>query len=107
MKMVMAVVQDSDAARLIEELNDNKFGVTKLASTGGFLKNGNTTLMIGVEEERIEALINIIKKVCQPRKQIITPFPGGTVDPYVPNPIEVTVGGAAVFVLNIERFEKI
>lgn len=107
MKMVMAVVQNSDAARLIEELTDKKFGVTKLASTGGFLKSGNTTLMIGVEEERIEALIELIKKVCRPRKQVVTPFPGGPVDTYVPNPIEVRVGGAAVFVLNIERFEKI
>ena len=107
MKMVMAVVQDSDAARLIEHLTDGRFGVTKLASTGGFLKSGNTTLMIGVEEERLEELIGIIEKVCRPRKQVVTPFPGGPGDAYVPYPIEVTVGGATVFVLNVERFEKI
>ena len=51
MKLVMAVVQDSDAGRLVEKLSQKKFGITKLASTGGFLK-GNTTLMIGVEEAR-------------------------------------------------------
>lgn len=107
MKMVMAVVQDSDAGRLLELLTDKKFGVTKLASTGGFLRRGNTTLMIGVEEERLEELIALIEKVSHPRKQVVTPFPGGPGDAYVPYPIEVTVGGATIFVMNVERFEKI
>lgn len=107
MKLVITVVQDGDSGRLIEELNENKFGVTRLSSTGGFLKSGNTTLMIGVSDDRIEELMDIIKKVCKPRKQIITPFPGGPGETYVPYPIEVTVGGATVFVMDVERFEKI
>lgn len=107
MKLVMTVVQDGDAGRLIDELNENKFGVTKLSSTGGFLKSGNTTLMIGVKKDRMEELMDIIKKICKPRKQIITPFPQGPGDAYVPYPIEVTVGGATVFVMDVERFEKI
>lgn len=103
----MAVVQDSDATSLIENLTINNFRVTKLASTGGFLKNGNTTLMIGVEDKEVDELIELIEKVCKPRKQVVTPFPGAPGDAYVPYPIEVFVGGATVFVLNIERFEKI
>ena len=107
MKMVMAVVQDNDANRLVERLTKDKFGITKLASTGGFLKSGNTTLMIGVEERRMEELLQIIEKVCRPRKKIVTPFPGGPGDAYVPYPIEVSVGGATVFVMDVERFVKI
>lgn len=107
MKLVMAVVQDSDTGRLIEHLTEKKFGITKLASTGGFLKSGNTTLMIGVDDDRIEELMSLIEKVCRPRKQIVTPFPGGPGDSYVPYPIEVSVGGATIFVMNVERFVKI
>ena len=80
MKMVMAVVQDSDVGRLVEILSQKKFGITRLASTGGFLKRGNTTLMIGVEEQRIEELLDIIERMCRPRKQIVTPLPAGPAD---------------------------
>lgn len=107
MKLVITVVQDRDCNRLIEELNENRFGVTKLSSTGGFLKSGNTTLMIGVSDDRVDELMDIIKKICKPRKQIVTPFPGGPGETYVPYPIEVTVGGATVFIMDVERFEKI
>ncbi|AEE90226.1 conserved hypothetical protein [Tepidanaerobacter acetatoxydans Re1] len=107
MKLVMAVVQDNDAGRLIEKLSQKKFGLTKLASTGGFLKSGNTTLMIGVEEERLEELLAIIEKMCKPRKKIVTPLPAGPADAYVPYPVEVLVGGATVFILDVERFVKV
>jgi len=107
MKMVMAVVQDNDAGKLIEKLTEKKFGITKLASTGGFLKSGNTTLMIGVDETRMDELIEMIERVCRPRKKIVTPFPGGPGDAYVPYPIEVSVGGATIFVMDVERFVKI
>jgi uncharacterized protein YaaQ len=107
MKMVLAVVQDHDAARLLENLAKKKFGVTKLASTGGFLKGGNTTLIIGVQDERLDELMELIEKLCKPRKHVIDPFPGGPGEAYVPYPVEISVGGAAVFVLNVESFKKI
>ncbi|TYP57391.1 cyclic-di-AMP receptor [Thermosediminibacter litoriperuensis] len=107
MKMIMAVVQDIDSAKLVEELTRNNIGVTRLASTGGFLKRGNTTLMIGVEEERLKDVIKIIERICRPRKQVVTPFPAAPGETMIPYPIEVTVGGATVFVMNVERFEKI
>jgi uncharacterized protein YaaQ len=107
LKLVLAVVQDSDSIRLVEHLTEKKFGITKLSSTGGFLKNGNTTLMIGVDDDRMEELTSIIENLCRPRKQIVAPFSGGPGDSYLPYPIEVTVGGATIFVMNVERFLKI
>lgn len=108
MKLILAVVQDKDAPRLIDELMKANYGVTKLASTGGFLKSGNTTLMIGVEKEKTEDVIDIIKQVCHSRKKMVNPLPiGGPGDSYMGYPLEVTVGGATVFVLNVERFEKV
>lgn len=107
MKLIMAVIQDNDAGRLMEALSRKKFGLTRLASTGGFLRSGNTTLMIGVEDERVEELLSIIEKACKPRKKIVTPLPAGPADAYVPYPVEVTVGGATVFILDVERFVKV
>lgn len=107
MKLIMAVIQDNDAGRLMEALSRKKFGLTRLASTGGFLRSGNTTLMIGVEDERVDELLSIIEKTCKPRKKIVTPLPAGPADAYVPYPVEVTVGGATLFILDVERFVKI
>lgn len=109
MKLIIAVVQDEDAQKLISTLMNEGFGVTKLATTGGFLRAGNTTLMIGTEKERVELALSLIEKVCKSRKQIATsPSPvSGTAGVYMPYPIEVTVGGATVFVLDVEEFKKI
>lgn len=107
MKLIMAVIQDNDAGRLMEALSRKKFGLTRLASTGGFLRSGNTTLMIGAEDERVDELLSIIKKTCKPRKKIVTPLPAGPADAYVPYPVEVTVGGATLFILDVERFVKV
>ncbi len=109
MKLIIAVVQDEDAQKLISTLMNEGFGVTKLATTGGFLRAGNTTLMIGTEKERVELALSLIEKVCKSRKQIATsPSPvSGTTGVYMPYPIEVTVGGATVFVLDVEEFKKI
>ena len=107
MKMIVAIVQDEDSSRLISALMNDGFGVTKLATTGGFLRAGNTTLLIGVDDERFEACLHIIEKLCKSRRQVTTsPLPGGAVNMYAQMPIEVTVGGATVFVLNVEQFAK-
>ncbi|NLK95589.1 MAG: hypothetical protein GX275_10455 [Clostridiales bacterium] len=109
MKLIIAVVQDDDSGDLIEELTKNKFGVTKLATTGGFLKSGNTTLMIGVNKEKVDEVIKIIKDTCEKRKEVIvspTPFTGDT-GVYMQYPIEVEVGGANVFVIDVDQFLKL
>ncbi len=107
MKLVIAIVQDKDSNRLSHALIKEGFRATKLASTGGFLRAGNTTFMIGTEDERIDKVLKLIHENCKVREQLATPISpmGGTADSYIPFPIEVQVGGATVFVLPIERFE--
>lgn len=109
MKLVLAIVQDDDAIDLIEELNDKGYRITKLATTGGFLKSGNTTLMIGVEKEEVQSVIRIIEDVCKMRKEVMptpTTISNGT-GMYMPFPIEVEVGGATIFVLDVDQFVKV
>lgn len=108
MKLIIAIVQDEDASRLVSNLMNEGFGVTKLATTGGFLRAGNTTLLVGVDDDKFEGAMAVIEKVCKSRKQIATsPSPvAGTTGVYVPYPIEVMVGGATIFVLNVEQFVK-
>jgi uncharacterized protein YaaQ len=107
MKLVIAVVQDKDSNRLSNALIKEGFRATKLASTGGFLKAGNTTFIIGIEDERVPDVLQVIKNNCKTREQLVTPVSpmGGTSDSYIPFPVEVQVGGAAVFVMPVERFE--
>ncbi|MGG1596868.1 cyclic-di-AMP receptor [Paenibacillus naphthalenovorans] len=107
MKLVIAVVQDKDSNRLSNALIKEGFRATKLASTGGFLRAGNTTFIIGTEDERVNEALQIIKDNCKIREQVVTPVSpmGGTTDSYIPFPVEVQVGGAAVFVLPVEQFE--
>ncbi len=109
MKLIIAVVQDDDSEELVKRLTENRYGVTKLATTGGFLKAGNTTLMIGVAEEKVDEVINIIKSICEKRKEVVvssTTFSGDT-GSYMQYPIEVEVGGANIFVVDVDKFIKL
>ena len=108
MKLIVAIVQDQDIPSLIDDLTEQEFRVTKLSSTGGFLKSGNTTLLIGVEEEKVENVIKIIEDNCKTREittsLLTVSMPGDT---YIPYPLEVKVGGATLFILDVEEFIKI
>ncbi len=108
MKLIMAVVQDKDSNKLSNALRDHNFRSTKLASTGGFLKSGNTTFIIGTEDIRVDKALQVIKDNCQSREQMVAPVSpmGGNADSYVPYPIEVQVGGATVFVMPVEQFHQ-
>ncbi|MBR4712025.1 MAG: cyclic-di-AMP receptor [Clostridia bacterium] len=110
MKLIIAIVQDEDANRLVSTLMDDGFGVTKLATTGGFLRAGNTTLLIGVSDEKLDEALKVIEQVCKSRRQMTvshTPLGGVSGSAYTSFPIEVTVGGATVFVLTVDQFIKI
>jgi len=112
MKLVIGIVWDDDAPALIEELTKREYRVTELASTGGFLRAGNTTLLIGTENEKVDELLDIIREMCKSRKQIL-PMPAsviGTSGIFAAAPahsVEVNVGGATIFVVDVERFEKV
>ena len=90
MKLIIAIVQDEDASRLVSNLMNEGYGVTKLATTGGFLRAGNTTLLVGVDDDKFDGAMSVIEKVCKSRKQMATsPSPvAGTTGVYVPYPIE-------------------
>ena len=109
MKLIIAIVQDEDASRLVSRLMDEGFGATKLATTGGFLRSGNTTLLTGVDDNKLEVAMGIIERTCKSRTQMApvhSPMPG-TAGMYVPAyPVQVTVGGATVFVLDVEQFHN-
>ena len=109
MKLIVAIVQDEDAGRLVSALMDKGFGVTKLATTGGFLRAGNTTLISGVEDDKLQDALDVIEKIFKSREQITasTTQMGGAGGVYVPYPIRVTVGGATVFVLEVSQFLKV
>lgn len=108
MKLIVAIVQDEDASRLITALMNEGFSVTKLATTGGFLRAGNTTLLTGVEKDRVDGAMTVIEKICKSRNQISTsPSPvSSNSGIYAPFPVEVVVGGATVFVLDVDQFQK-
>ncbi|MBQ6398931.1 MAG: cyclic-di-AMP receptor [Clostridia bacterium] len=110
MKLIIAVLQDEDSSRLLSKLMKHGFGVTKLATTGGFLRAGNTTLLLGVDEERMQEAIDIIESVCKSRKQLTsatTTIGGVNHGEYSTYPVEVTVGGATLFVLTVDQFLKV
>ncbi|MGE5579691.1 MAG: cyclic-di-AMP receptor [Bacillota bacterium] len=108
MKLIIAVVQDKDAPRLVENLIRGGYSATKLASTGGFLREGNSTVLSGVDEADVDKVLEVVKKTCRAREQLVTPVtPVGPGESYVPYPVGVVVGGATVFILPVERFLKI
>ena len=108
MKLIMAIINDEDADDLMDSLADAGFGATKLASTGGFLRSGNTTLICGVTDDNIEKVVGIIEQQCSARRQFSSPGNDAGMNEGFPSfPIEVTVGGATIFVLNVAEFRKI
>ncbi len=109
MKLIIAIVSRDDANTVTHHLSKNGFYSTKLASSGGFLLSGNTTLLIGVEEERVQAAIDVIAEHSHSRKQMIPAAAdmGNGLNYMASMPVEVTVGGATVFVVDVERFERL
>lgn len=109
MKMVMAIIQDKDVGKLLPRITQAGFSATRLASSGGFLRSGNTTLLIGVEEDRLEPLLAIIQELCKQREEMLTQAQPimGPVDAHIPFPVAVPVGGATIFVLDVQQVIKV
>jgi uncharacterized protein YaaQ len=96
MKLIIAVVHDEDAAVIIDEFSENKLQITKLCSTGGFIKSGNSTLISGVQDDEVEKAVDIIARNTQIRVKGAKENKNGG----------ISVGAATIFITNIERFEK-
>ena len=107
MKLIFAIVSNDDSSRVSKELTKNKYSVTKLATTGGFLMAGNTSFLIGTDDDRVDDVIRIIGMHSKKRTQMVPSSASYGVGMYTSFPVEVQVGGATIFVTNIERFEKL
>ncbi len=107
MKLIFAIVSNDDSSKVAKELTKAKISVTKLATTGGFLMAGNTTFIIGTDDDKVEDVIAIIGKHSKKRTQMVPSSASYGVGMYTSFPVEVQVGGATVFVMNVERFEKL
>lgn len=108
MKLVIAIVHRDDADGLADALREQNYPTTLIGTTGGFLREGNATFLVGVEAKQADTLMALIKENCKTRTQLVNPMPP-VVEPgelYLSQPVEVQVGGATVFVLNVDRFEK-
>ncbi len=110
-KLILAVIQGDDYVETVEDLNRNGFFATILSSSGGFLKKRSVTLMIGVEEPRLEAALEIIKRWAGKRQQMtysnLSISTGGAPNPPVAMmPVQMNVGGAVAFIVDLDDIKK-
>lgn len=108
MKLIICIVHNRDKGKITEELVRAGFKFTIIGSTGGFLREGNTTFLIGIEEQEKSALLKLIAQNCKTREQLVnvTPIEAAPPGAFIPSPVKVPVGGAVVFVLGVEQFER-
>ena len=109
MMLLVAVVHSDDAPGLLDALTKRAYRATRINTAGGFLKESNATILLGVEDAQVDEVLSVIQTSCQTRTQYINPLPP-VMEPgefYMPYPVEVQIGGATVFVLEIERFVKL
>jgi uncharacterized protein YaaQ len=108
-RLVVAVVNHEDAGALVDALLEKEYRATRLHSSGGFLKQSNATIILGVDEAAVDDVMEIISANCKSRTQVVNPMPP-IMEPgefFMPYPLEVEVGGATVFVLPVERYERL
>ena len=108
-KLVVVIVSDTDAVQLLNRLVEAGLSATKIGSSGGFLRRGKTIILSGVSDDGVDRVVELVDEVCHPRKEFLYPasarlFLGEGAFPA--EPVEVRVGGAVVFVLQIDRFER-
>jgi uncharacterized protein YaaQ len=107
MKLVMSIVNSDDAGQLINVLTAAGYRATTISTTGGFLRQGNATIFVGTEDNKVAHVLHLIRENCHTRRQFVNPLPP-VMEPgemYMPTPVEVQVGGATVFVLDVAQFE--
>ncbi len=107
MKLIVAIINRDDSSAVLRALTKNGFSATRLATTGGFLMARNVTILVGVDEEKVQQVIDLIKEQSHSRKEMIPAASEMTYGYYPTMPVEVVVGGATIFVVDIERFERV
>jgi uncharacterized protein YaaQ len=108
MKLAICIVHNRDRNKLTDEMLKAGFKFTVIGSTGGFLREGNSTLLIGVEEELIPALKEIVQASCKAREQMVNvmPFEAAPPGAFIPSPVKVPVGGAVMFFIDVDEFVR-
>lgn len=108
MKLCVAIIHNRDKNRVTDELVRTGFKFTIIGSTGGFLREGNTTILVGAQEEEIALLREVFANTCQTREQMVNVAPAetGPQGAFIPSPIKVPVGGAVMFLLNVDEFHR-
>ena len=106
MKLIIAIINRDDANSVTRALSKNGFSSTRLSTTGGFLMAGNVTLLIGVEESKVQPVLDLIHEHSHARKEMIPATTQLTHASYAPANVEVTVGGATIFVVDVEQFQR-
>jgi uncharacterized protein YaaQ len=110
MKLILAIVQDVDAKDVLNALVAEGHRATRVGTTGGFLVRGNTTILLGVEEDRLPGVLDILREHCHARREFVSPvvpLSEAAAARHWVQPLEVEIGGATVFVLDVERFEQL
>lgn len=106
MKLVLAIMSNDDSPTVSSALTKEGFQVTRLATTGGFLRAGNTTLIIGTEDDKVDRCIEVIGEYSRRRTEVVPSNASYDVERFASLPVEVQVGGATVFVVDVENFIK-
>ncbi|SRR5260221_14743907 len=108
MKLIIATVQDQDADRVVSGLTEKAYRVTRVGTTGGFLQQGNTTLLVGVEEASVPPVLDILKKLSERRTRYMPMATGAAPNGVgIYSYVEVEVGGATVFIMDVSHFEQV
>ena len=108
MKLVIGIINSDDANDLLAEITKASFQATKLSTSGGFLKMGNVTVLVGVEDEKVDEVVEIFKNCCSRRTQMIPTAPPYLGEGFVSAaPVQVTIGGATLFIIDVEKMIKL
>ncbi len=109
MKLIVGIVTEDDSRNLMEKLVEAGYRATLVSSTGSFLRQGNATFLIGVEEDRVDGVLKVFEKTCKKRVRELPPLPSflSRSTEQQSESTKVEIGGAVVFVLDVERFIKI
>jgi uncharacterized protein YaaQ len=107
MKLVVAVILDYDVDRLLRAVTEASLGATRVASTGGYLRTGNTTVLLGVPDDRVAQCLRLLATVCGARlERAAAGVAADLPEIYASGLADVTVGGGVAFVAPVQRFER-
>ncbi len=107
MKLIIAIVSNDDSSAVSSTLTEHGYLITKLATTGGFLRAGNTTFLVGTEDEKVNEVVELIKGESKRRTEIVPATATFDISHYAAYPVEVQVGGATIFILEVSQFLKV